>query len=153
MRDEQKNQIERREEPGGIGRRSDLARRGMRAFDYVSGLSLRQDAGLQPISPTSDVSFEFLRKWGTEGNGDGQFYWPSELAIDMAGNVYVADRDNYRIQVFDLQGRFLYKWGTEGSGDGQFDELVGLAIDMEGNVYVADNHAIQVFRRVALDDA
>lgn len=58
MPEEQKNQIERREAGGGIARRSDLARRGMRAFDYVSGLSLRQEAGLQPISPTADVSLE-----------------------------------------------------------------------------------------------
>ena len=73
------------------------------------------------------------------------------LAIDGDGNVYVADWENDRIQVFDPQGRFLRKWGEEGDGDGEFLHPIGLAIDGDGNVYVAEdeNHRIQVFRRVS----
>ena len=48
----------------------------------------------------------FLRKWGTGGEGDGQFSHPAGLAIAGDGNVYVADTWNLRLQVFDRQGRF-----------------------------------------------
>ena len=66
--------------------------------------------------------------------------------IDGAGNVYVSECSNDRIQVFDSQGIFLRKWGSEGSGDGEFIRPQELAIDGDGNVYVSDrdNNRIQV---------
>ena len=152
MPEEQENQnpIERREPGGGIGRRSDIARRGMNAANYVSRLAARQEADLKRTPITTEYTYEFLRKWGKDA-GDGQFNEPWGLAIDREGNVYVADGWNHRIQVFDPQGRFLRKWGTDGGGDGQFDGPEGLAIDREGNVYVVEygNNRIQVFERVA----
>ncbi len=45
------------------------------------------------------------------GSGDGEFRWPQGLGLDIEGNVYVSDRGNDRIQVFDPHGRFLRKWG------------------------------------------
>ena len=146
MPEEKENQIERRE-PGGIGRRSDIARRGMNAANYVRGLAARQETDLQQTTIPTEYTYEFLRKWGTGGEEDGQFNWPHGLAIDGDGNVYVVDTNNRRIQVFDLQGRFLRKWGTEGEEDGQFSYPEALAIGGDGNVYVADwtNHRIQVF--------
>ena len=47
-----------------------------------------------------DNQGRFLRKWGTEGDGDGQFDTPEGLAMDAKGNVYVTDTSNNRIQVF-----------------------------------------------------
>ena len=147
MPEEQENQnpIERREPGGGIRRRSDIARRGMNAANYVRGLAGDTNAGRALEAATLEYSFEFLRKWGSEGRGDGEFIHPLGLAIDGAANVYAAD--NNRIQVFDPEGRFLRKWGSEGQGDGQFSNTGGLAIDGAGNVYAADsfNHRIQVF--------
>ena len=58
-----------------------------------------------------DAQGNFLRKWGELGSGDGQFRFPSGIAIDSSGTVYVADNENHRIQVFDAQGNFLRKWG------------------------------------------
>lgn len=98
---------------------------------------------------TEDLSVraDFLTKWGSNGNGDGQFSFPSGLAVDSLGNVYVADTGNHRIQKFDASGNFLAKWGSEGNGDGQFSNPAGVAVDSLGNVYVADtgNHRIQKF--------
>lgn len=91
----------------------------------------------------------FLFEWGQAGagDGDGQFNEPSGVAIDSAGNVYVADTANHRIQKFDDQGNFLLKWGSSGSGAGQFDAPKGVAVDSADNVYVVDsgNHRIQKF--------
>src|SRR4051812_4475217 len=63
---------------------------------------------------------KFLRKWGSAGNGDGQFNQPNGCSVDNDGMIYVADTFNNRIQVFDNDGRFIRKWGSHGSGDGQF---------------------------------
>ena len=64
----------------------------------------------------------FITKWGSEGDGDGEFDNPQSIAIDGQGNVYVADANNNRIQKFTSSGAFITKWGSEGSGDG---ELMG----------------------------
>lgn len=88
-----------------------------------------------------------MRTWGTQGSGEGQFQDPRGIAVDEAGNVYVADSSNHRIQKFDSGGKFLTQWGSQGNGPGQFQEPWGIAVDAEGHVYVADtwNHRIQKF--------
>ncbi len=85
--------------------------------------------------------------WGSQGKGSGQFQDPRGIAVDEAGNVYVADSGNHRIQKFDSNGKFLTQWGSEGDGPGQFKEPWGIAVDAAGHVYVADtwNHRIQKF--------
>jgi hypothetical protein len=50
---------------------------------------------------------DWLKSWGTKGSGPGQFNTPHSIATDNDGNVYVADRGNGRIQVFDGEGNFL----------------------------------------------
>ncbi|HSQ58059.1 MAG TPA: peptidyl-alpha-hydroxyglycine alpha-amidating lyase family protein [Gemmata sp.] len=53
-----------------------------------------------------------IRSWGEPGRGPGQFHIPHGIAIDSAGTVYVADRENSRLQLFDLEGKFLTEWGN-----------------------------------------
>jgi DNA-binding beta-propeller fold protein YncE len=104
--------------------------------------------GLVSLAACASASgFGFVRSWGTEGTGSGQFESPSAVAVDTAGNVYVADTANNRIQKFDSQGNFLLTWGTAGSGQGQFNGPQGITVDPAGNVYVADtfNHRFQKF--------
>jgi len=90
---------------------------------------------------------EAVRVIGAKGTGDGQLAEPKGVAVDKAGNIYVADTLNHRIQKFDPGGAFLTKWGAKGDGDGQFNEPWDIAVDNDGNVYVADtwNHRIQKF--------
>jgi DNA-binding beta-propeller fold protein YncE len=90
-----------------------------------------------------------LRKWGSRGSGDGQFSYPLGVAVDASGNVFVADSDNDRIQVFNSSGTFLSRWGFSGSGNGQFYSPSGVAVDASGNVFVADtdNSRIQKFAK------
>jgi streptogramin lyase len=51
-----------------------------------------------------------VREWGAAGTGPGQFNLPHSIQIDAAGVVYVADRENGRVQRFDQSGRFLGEW-------------------------------------------
>ena len=54
-----------------------------------------------------DKNGDWVKSWGTPGNGPGQFNLPHAIAIDAKDNVYVGDRSNRRIQVFDTDGKFL----------------------------------------------
>jgi DNA-binding beta-propeller fold protein YncE len=55
-----------------------------------------------------------VREWGTPGTGPGQFHLPHAIAVDEDGVLYVADRENGRIQRFDLDGRYLGEWANLG---------------------------------------
>lgn len=57
-----------------------------------------------------DAEGRFLSAWGRLGSGPGEFSLPHSIAIDRAGRLYVADRNNARIQVFDRTGRYLDEW-------------------------------------------
>jgi DNA-binding beta-propeller fold protein YncE len=57
----------------------------------------------------------YLMEWGRRGKGPGEFGLPHNVVVDTEGRVYVTDRDNQRIEVFDSNGRFLSQWtGTGG---------------------------------------
>jgi len=58
----------------------------------------------------------FIRKWGSKGQGDGQFNLPSGVDVHPTQSlVYVTDQDNSRVQVFDLDGTFVRQWSVKGS--------------------------------------
>ena len=90
----------------------------------------------------------FLRKFGSQGAGDGQFSAPVAAAVAADGKIHVADRDNHRIQVFSAAGAFVSKFGTPGAFNGQFAKPSGLAFLPDGEIAVADsgNRRIQVFK-------
>ena len=85
---------------------------------------------------------------GSEGDGEGHFCRPWGVCCDKAGNIYVADRSNNRIQVFAENGGFRFKFGTAGTRPEQFDRPAGVAVDdSRGRLVVSDkdNHRLQVF--------
>lgn len=57
---------------------------------------------------------ELVRQWGSAGTGPGQFHQPHGIAIDDEGIIYVADRQNGKLQRFDLNGKFLGSWDELG---------------------------------------
>jgi uncharacterized protein (TIGR03663 family) len=92
-----------------------------------------------------DPNGKFLGKWGRLGDAKGRidadpsvFWGPRSIAISQAGDVYVTDTGNKRVQVFGLDGTFKRMFGGEGSAPGQFKEQVGISLDDEGNLWVAD---------------
>lgn len=84
---------------------------------------------------------------GAPGGDFGQFSYPTYVAVDNTGNVYVTDTLNGRVQKFDPEGKFLTAFGQPGSNWGEFDKPKGVAVDSFGNVYVADSgwSNVQIF--------
>jgi DNA-binding beta-propeller fold protein YncE len=92
---------------------------------------------------------EYLGEFGTGGTGKGEFWWPSSLAFDGDGRLYVADEALQRISVFSKEGAFLNQWGAEGNGEGQLNRPSSIAFDQENHLYVSDslNHRVQKFTK------
>ena len=90
---------------------------------------------------------EYISEFGAYGEADGEFMWPTSVALDSKGNLYLADEWLNRITKFTKDGEFVSKWGTSGSGVGQLNRPNGLAVDADGDIYVADwmNNRVQVF--------
>ncbi|WP_440950743.1 PKD domain-containing protein [Methanosphaerula subterraneus] len=89
---------------------------------------------------TAAETYVYTAKWSVSGI-------PSDVALDSAGNVYVADMQNNMIKKFSSTGALLTSWGSFGTGDNQFKQPWGVAVDSAGNVYVTDywNHRVQKF--------
>jgi sugar lactone lactonase YvrE len=77
---------------------------------------------------------KFLKTWGKRGTAAGEFDTPHGLALDSRGRLFVADRGNNRIQIFDQEGQFLEEWK-------QFSRPSGIYIDANDVVYVADSES------------
>jgi len=90
--------------------------------------------------------YQFIKRFGTAGTGNGQFNGPLELAVGPNNQLYVVDHENHCVQVLDLEGNYVGRFGVNGSGDGQFSRPWGIAVSTN-RVYVADrdNHRIQIF--------
>jgi DNA-binding beta-propeller fold protein YncE len=58
---------------------------------------------------------KFVKTWGKKGEGPGDFNLPHGIAVDKRGRVYVGDRENRRLQVFDADGKFVTEWKHVGS--------------------------------------
>ncbi len=78
-----------------------------------------------------DRTGRFLKAWGKRGSGPGEFILPHSVAVDRAGQVYVGDRENQRIQIFDAEGTFLREWPGIGYP-------YGLTITPDQHVWMAD---------------
>jgi sugar lactone lactonase YvrE len=94
-----------------------------------------QNAGIRADYVTRIVKYskdgKFLKQWGTHGTAPGQFRTPHALALDSRGRLFVADRGNSRIQIFDQNGTFLDEWR-------QFGRPSGLFIDKNDTLYAID---------------
>lgn len=92
-----------------------------------------------------------LAEFGGLGTKIGKLVSPAQLALDPAGNVWVADRGNSRIQQFGPDGERLAAFGARGTGPGEFLRPQGVSVDCHGTVTVADtdNNRVQQFTLAA----
>ncbi len=74
----------------------------------------------------------YLFSWGSKGDQPGQFNLPHSIGLDSAGNVYVADRENSRIQMFEPNGKFIQQWKDE-----RFGKLYAIRLDNKTHTLVA----------------
>jgi sugar lactone lactonase YvrE len=76
----------------------------------------------------------FVKEWGRKGSGPGELSEPHTIAMDSRGRLFVGDRENNRIQIFDQDGRLLDEWR-------QFGRPSGIFITRDDTIYVADSES------------
>lgn len=126
-----------------------------RDFHFPKGLGVTDhgqllvcDSGKHRVQIFNMVDdFAFVREFGSHGTGKGQFVTPLDVAVNSAGEIFVADACD-RIQVFTTEGEFIRQIGSKGRRDGLFNYPCSIAIDDEDHLYVCDqgNCRIQVLR-------
>ena len=83
----------------------------------------------------------YLMAWGARGAAPGRFNVPHGIAIDARGQLYVADRGNARIQVFDGDGRFLEKLDVGRT-------IFGMIFNDQNELFVVERNAHRVMKVV-----
>lgn len=78
-----------------------------------------------------DRDGNYLKAWGKYGTGIGEFDLPHTVAVDDQNRVYVGDRENQRIQIFDSEGKFIQQWTGVGYP-------YGLLITPDQHVWMVD---------------
>jgi DNA-binding beta-propeller fold protein YncE len=113
------------------------------AFDVAPG---PQAAPRDPVT-LADGRIVIGDGGGAASNTRGEFRQPGDAFVDSAGNVWVADSLNNRVQKFDAQGRFVDAITSASGAPGGLQEPWSVAVDADGFVYIADtwHHRIQKF--------
>jgi hypothetical protein len=96
------------------------------------------DVGRHRVTAHDIETGALLFDIGAHGSGEGEFNYPTDLAVDSAGRLYVLDAFNFRVQRFDANGRFLDAFGSAGDAVGHFSRPKGLAVGSDGVIYVVD---------------
>ncbi len=79
----------------------------------------------------------FIKSWGQTGHAPGEFRELHAIAMDSRGRLFIADRWNNRVQIFDQEGSHLASWT-------QFGRPSGISFDQQGRIYVADSESDDV---------
>ncbi len=122
------------------------------AIDNENRFLYVADIGLDQVLVFDADNLTPLRKIGTpdtkhQSNALGDFAKPTSVALDQDGNVYVTDMLNYRVEVFDADGKFIRAFGKHGDGPGYFAMPKGIAVDCDGHIWVTDSmqNRVQLF--------
>ena len=96
-----------------------------------------------------NINSEFYGIYGCFGESVGEFKWPSAIAEDQSGNIYIADEILNRINVYNSNGDPVGHWGSAGNGKGEMDGPASISFDVNDDIYVSDhlNNRIQKFTK------
>jgi tripartite motif-containing protein 71 len=104
----------------------------------------------------SQMGKNFLQSFDFRGRHLANLYGPEDapfkpgrMCLDAQGRLYVVDRVEARIIVYDPEGSFQFQFGGKGEGQGKFRLISGIAVDSVGRIYVADSRQqpVQIFDR------
>jgi len=125
---------------------------GPKFFDRLSSVSVDPNGARVYVVDIGGVSSEHHRvrvfdalsgnhlfDFGKRGREGGEFNLPRDVAVGKDGRLYVVDGGNFRVQIFDHQGKYQQSFGTVGKQLGSFARPKEIAADAEGNVYVVDS--------------
>jgi DNA-binding beta-propeller fold protein YncE len=123
----------------------------------VRGIAVTPDGGkVYTTDSASKIAVwspagELLDEFGGRGRALGKLEAPGQIALDAAGNLWVADRGNNRVQAFGPAGERLLTMGERGIGPGQFVHPTGVSVDCHGVLTVSDtdNNRVQQFTLAA----
>ena len=90
------------------------------------------------VFPAFAGDYQWISSFGHFGKNPGELNGPFDVAVDAAGDLYITDANNHRVQKWSSEGKPLLIWGKEGKGPGEFQKPTGIAIAPEGSVYVSD---------------
>jgi RHS repeat-associated protein len=100
-------------------------------------------------APNEEVlsGYRYSSKFSSAGTGAGQLSKPGAIARDSAGDFWIADTANNRVEEFSSGGTFVEQLGTLGTGNGQLKSPEGVTLDRWGTVWVADtaNNRVEHF--------
>ena len=117
--------------------------------DHKSGVTHEKAVQTSPQKEKAVPPGELIHEIGGVGYEEGNFRYPYTACIDTAGNIYVTDVINTRVQVFNPEGDFLRNIGEWGIEKGQFFRPQSICIDQQGRIFVGENYdkigLIQVF--------
>ena len=116
-------------------------------YGWTTGIATDNDGNVY-VASTHKVQKlnrdgEVVESVGKEGENVGEFNYPWGVRY-RNHQVYVCDRDNGRVQVFDSNLNFVRSFGTHGDGPGQLKGPVDMDFDTQGNIFIADCHKCQV---------
>jgi DNA-binding beta-propeller fold protein YncE len=99
--------------------------------------------GMVASSASAFPKYVYSSSFGSEGSGSGQFKNPEGMTSDSAGNVYVADYSNNRIEKFNSKGEFLKEFGKP-----KLNRPMDVAIDSKGNFWVTQETDTESIHKV-----
>jgi DNA-binding beta-propeller fold protein YncE len=121
-----------------IGHDGELSNPSGLTIDRVNHRLYVADSAKHQVLCYSTVDGSPQQTIGHRGAENGEFNFPTNLAVDRSGRLYVADTLNFRIQIFDAAGRFLKTFGELGDSPGSLNRPKGVGVDSEGHIYVID---------------
>ncbi|ADG81985.1 6-bladed beta-propeller [Thermincola potens] len=105
---------------------------------YKDGKFYVLDNGTMTVQ-VYDQTGKSLLVFGKQGDKPGEFYYPYSVYVDNNNEIYVADSNNNRIQIFDAKGKFKKELkGEDINGSGGYSVPRGIAFDSKGNLYTAE---------------
>lgn len=123
------------------------------AFDSQGNFYIAQGHGRgEPRVLKFDAAGNFLKQWGSRGTGAGEFAVAHSIEIDDQDRLYVADRENFRVEIFDTDGNYLDQWTFNAMVCGLYRHDDGVmymtsGFDGEWGILDADGHLLGTLGR------